>query len=67
MADGKMYDSLSALRRTYRADGNPQGEEYIEIGNQEIRQTPPERKKLDKAEVATIVDKAQAAISRGEV
>lgn len=67
MADGKMYDSLSGLRRTYRADGNPQGEEYIELGNAEIRSTPPERKALDKSEVADIVDRAQAAISSGEV
>lgn len=34
--DGKMYDSLSGLRRTYRADGNPQGERYNEIGNEEL-------------------------------
>ncbi len=33
--DGNMYDSLSGLRRTYRADGNPQGENYTEIGNEE--------------------------------
>jgi hypothetical protein len=35
--DGKMHDSLSGLRRTYRADGNPQGENYTEIGNEEIK------------------------------
>lgn len=35
--DGKMYDSLSGLRRTYRADGNPQGETYTEIGNEELK------------------------------
>lgn len=34
--DGKMYDSLSGLRRTYRPDGNPQGERYHEIGNTEL-------------------------------
>jgi len=35
--DGKMYDSLSGLRRTYRPDGNPQGERYTEIGNEELK------------------------------
>lgn len=33
MADGKYYDSSSALRKTYRADGNPQGVDYIELGD----------------------------------
>jgi hypothetical protein len=66
-ADGRWYDSLSALRATYKPSGNPQGEEYIELGNQEIRSEPEPRKKLEKAEVADIVDQAQAAIARGEV
>lgn len=35
--DGRMYDSLSGLRRTYRPDGNPQGERYNEIGNEELK------------------------------
>lgn len=34
--DGKMTDSLSTLRRTYRADGNPQGETYHELGNDNL-------------------------------
>jgi len=35
--DGRMHDSLSSLRRTYRPDGNPQGERYDEIGNEELK------------------------------
>lgn len=35
--DGKMHESLSGLRRTYRADGNPQGENYIELGNESLK------------------------------
>lgn len=31
-ADGRMYDSKSALARTYRPDGNPQGVRYECIG-----------------------------------
>jgi hypothetical protein len=33
MADGKMYDSLSGLYKSYRADGNPQGVNYNVIGD----------------------------------
>lgn len=33
-ADGKMYDSLAGLRRTYEPSGNPQGERYVEMGNE---------------------------------
>ena len=35
-ADGRMYDSLSALRRTYLPENNPKGERYFEIGNEEL-------------------------------
>ena len=33
MADGKYYDTPRDLERTYRADGNPRGEEFIPLGN----------------------------------
>jgi putative FmdB family regulatory protein len=38
-ADGKMYDSLRGLRATYLPSGNPQGERYLELGDQEITPT----------------------------
>ncbi len=65
MADGKTYDSLSALRRTYRADGNPQGIEYQEIGNE--KRSDPVMPRVTKEECAVLLDKAEAAIARGEV
>ena len=34
MADGRYYDTPRDLERTYRADGNPQGEEYVCLGNE---------------------------------
>jgi hypothetical protein len=40
--DGKMHDSLASYRRSLRADGNPQGENYIELGNESL--TPVEHK-----------------------
>jgi hypothetical protein len=34
MADGKFYTSKADLARTYRPDGNPHGQEFIELGNE---------------------------------
>lgn len=34
MADGRYYSSKAGLRATYRPSGNPQGESYVEIGNE---------------------------------
>lgn len=67
MADGKFYTSKHALRRTYRADGNPQGKEYTEVGND---QKPREQKRgnyvRDKNKARDSVDRAIAAVDRGE-
>lgn len=66
MADGQYYSNKAALRRTYRADGNPQGIEYDEIGTNDTR-TAPIRKPVTESEVAVMLDKAEAKIARGEV
>lgn len=64
-ADGKFYTSKAALRATYRADGNPQGIEYIEVGNERPKRVePPEP--TDK-ELIDIWDKAEAQVARGEI
>lgn len=39
MADGKFYDTPRDLERTYRADGNPSGQEFIPLGNETIKTT----------------------------
>lgn len=65
MADGKTYDSMAALRRTYRADGNPQGVEYTEVGDAE--RSGPETPKVTKEECAVLLDKFEAAVNRGEI
>lgn len=37
MADGRYYDTPRDLERTYRADGNPSGQEFIALGNETMR------------------------------
>lgn len=61
--DGKMTDSLATLRRTYRADGNPQGENYTEIGNEEMR---PVERKFDRAERRDDIKAAIADVKAGK-
>lgn len=43
MADGRTYSSKSALRATYKPNGNPQGESYVEVGNEPIREPPKQK------------------------
>ncbi len=56
MADGKTYDSKSALYRTYRADGNPQGIRYECVGNEDTSKF--NRPKRDKAKAMEAVHRA---------
>lgn len=67
MADGQFYTSKTALRRTYRADGNPQGVDYVEVGND---QRPHEQKRgnivRNKAKSTEAIQKAMATADRGE-
>jgi len=43
MADGRTYSSKAALRSTYRASGNPDGVNYVEVGNEPIREPPKQQ------------------------
>ena len=36
MADGKWYTSKRDLARSHRASGNPHGQDFIELGNDEM-------------------------------
>ena len=55
-ADGKLHDSLSSLRATYRPDGNPKGKRFIEIGNEKApvfkRPEPSERERREDIKAA---------------
>lgn len=65
MADGRVYDSKSALRRSYTADGNPQGRDYQEIGGTEIE--PAGRAKVDKKGIVAALDKAMHSVETGQI
>lgn len=40
MADGKWYDTPADLYKSYKAENNPAGVDYIELGNEEVTYTP---------------------------
>lgn len=61
--DGKMHDSMASYRRTLRADGNPQGENYIELGNESL--TPVEHK-FDRKERRDDIRAALADVKAGK-
>lgn len=55
-ADGRTYDSKSALYRSYRADGNPQGIAYECVGNENI--TDFKRPTRDKSAAISAIKRA---------
>ena len=65
MADGRIYDSKSALRKSYTADGNPQGRDYQEIGGTEIE--PAGRAKVDKKGIRDALDRAMHDVETGQI
>jgi hypothetical protein len=58
--DGRVYDSKSAIRASYRAHG------VEEIGNDPARLKPFERPKTDRRQIKQTVEKAVARFNRGE-
>lgn len=62
MADGKFYDDPAALRATYKASGNPQGIDYVEIGNEDVTTfTPPKRdRKADREAIERAICDVEA-------
>lgn len=65
MADGNWYSSKSALRRSYTAEGNPQGRDYAEIGTAEIE--PAGQQRPDKAAIREATGKALHDVLSGNV
>lgn len=60
MLDGRMYDSKSALRRTYKAAG------VVEVGNDAARFKPRAKPKIERREVKETLERATARFERGE-
>lgn len=67
MADGNYYSSKAALRATYRPSGNPQGNSYVEVGN-EFEKTPyvKPQPKSDPQAIDRALQKAVARYEAGE-
>jgi hypothetical protein len=58
--DGRMYDSKSAIRRSYKVHG------VEEIGNDPARLRPFVRPKNDRRKIKETVERAKARVERGE-
>lgn len=65
MADGRYYSSKAALRATYRPSGNPQGESYIEVGN-DTSAAIASKPTRDPAQIDNALHKALARYQAGE-
>jgi hypothetical protein len=65
MADGKIYTSKSRMRESYKASGNPQGVEYIEVGNDQSMKKKKPRKKSDPDAIKASVERAVADMENG--
>ena len=70
MADGRWHDSKSSLYRSYRPEGNPQGEEYHVVGNDQRPEVPKTgnigtKEERRKARIESI-HRAEAKLARGE-
>lgn len=66
MADGKVYTSKAAMRRSYLASGNPQGIHYTEVGNDPGRFRDRPQPQADRQGIRDAIGKAQARFNRGE-
>lgn len=60
MATGKLYDSKSAIRAEYKRLG------MVEIGNDPQRLVPRKKPKIDRKQIKTALEKAEAKFNNGE-
>jgi hypothetical protein len=61
MANGKIYDSKSEMRKHYKADG------MVEVGNDPARKRPFKRAPTDRKAIRDALRKAEARVERGDV
>jgi len=69
MADGKVYTSKAAMRESYKPGGNPQGMEYIEVGDDRsfVNPTPKAMPRPDRQAIREAVERGKADISAGKL
>lgn len=68
MADGKIYTSKAAMRASYKPSGNPQGESYIEVGDdQSYKKLNELKRKPDESKIIEAVDRAVADLNSGKL
>jgi putative FmdB family regulatory protein len=63
-ADGKMHDSLSSYRRSLTPAGNPKGERFIELGNEQVKEAP---KTIDRKQRRDDIRAAMEDVKNGRV
>ena len=66
MADGKLYTSKAALRRTYRASGNPRASRTPRSATTRPGSSNPKTPKPDFKSINDSMEKALARYRRGE-
>lgn len=64
MADGKWYSSKRALAASHRANGNPHGQDFVELGNEAM---PWVEHKSSEAELRDDVRHAVADVKAGRL
>lgn len=64
MADGKWYSDKASLARSHRASGNPHGQDFIELGNDEA---PWVEHQTNETELRADVSSAVADVKAGKM
>lgn len=59
-ADGRIYDSKSAIRNSYKPSGNPQGARFIEVGNEYKKPYVPPKPRSDAKGIDAAVERAKS-------
>lgn len=69
MADGRLYTSKAAMRDSYKARNNPQGVDYIEVGDDPAFVNPKLRPKPkpDRAAIRESIQRAEADLNAGRL
>lgn len=63
-ADGKLHDSLSSYRKSLEPSGNPRGERFFELGNDEL---PEKTYDFDPKQRRDDIRAAMADVKNGNV